>query len=142
LFLKVIELPIHSPYLKDQHYTPAAYLDQIKKQGYNPDNIYYISCFLLQKEERQNLATALLLFKKAVEFAKKLGKTQICYMEITADPAHPLKPQNFIPCEPWALLNKPFNSMNVTVESSWPTLQADGSVKEQQHKLPLYVMDI
>jgi len=134
--------PLSSPYLQEQAYTPSGYLDQIKSQGYNPETIYYISCFLLKQDERQSLQTATLLFNQAVMFAKSLGKTQICYMEITADPTHPLKPTPYFPCEPWALLNKPFTSMNVTVEATWPTLQADGSVLEELHKMPLYVMEI
>lgn len=134
--------PLNSPYLKEQAYTPSAYLDQIKAQGFNPDTLYYISCFLMQQDERQNREVAILLFDKAVEFAKSLGKTQIAYMEIAADSNHPLKPKNFLPCEPWALLNKPFRSMNISVVTAWPTLQTDGSILEQSHSLPLYVMDI
>lgn len=134
--------PLHSPYLQEQAYTPSAYLDEIKAQGFNPETIYYISCFLMQKEERQNREAALLLFDKAVAFAKSLGKTQIAYMEISQTPNHPLKPDSYLPCEPWALLNRPFRPMGVAVCTSWPTLQADGSVCDQTHTLPLYVMDI
>ncbi len=134
--------PLSSPYLKEQNYTPAAYLDQIKEKGYNPENIYYISCFLLQKEERQNKEAARLLFNAAVEFAKKIGKTKICYMEIEANPDSPLKPENYLPCEPWDILDKPFKNMNVVVQSTWPTLQLDKSVCEEEHSLSLYVLDI
>ncbi len=132
--------PLDSPYLAEQAYTPSAYLDQIKSKGFDPDTIYYISCFLLQKEERQNSEAATLLFDKVVTFAKSLGKTKIAYMEITADPKR--KPENYLPCEPWALLDKPFTSMDVSIETSWPTLQVDKTVKDQTHTLPLYILDI
>lgn len=134
--------PLSSPYLQEQAYTPSAYLDQIKSHGLDPRNIYYISCFLLQKDERQNRTTACQLFNKAVEVAKALGKTHICYMEASGDPTHPLKPADYLPCEPWALLNIPFKSMNVVVETSWPTLQADGSIRDELHTMPLYVIEI
>ncbi len=133
--------PLNSPYLKNHCYTPAEYLDEIEANGFDPKNIYYISCFLFQKEARQDKALANLLFSKISEAAKALGKTQICYMELQVDPNHPLRPTPFYPCEPWALVDTPSRPMNVTVEMTWPTLQPDSSIREEKHGLPLYIFE-
>jgi hypothetical protein len=47
-----------------------------------------------------------------------------------------------IPLEPWVDLNRQFRSMGVIAEMSWPTLQSNGEVLEEMHKMKFYVTDI
>lgn len=134
--------PLNSPFLEKELYTPYGCLDQIRAKGFDPDKILYISCFLMLKEERLNLDAITLLFDNAIGIAKKMGKTQICYMEIVQDPEHPLKPLSYISPEPWRDLMMDFRNMDVRIEMAWPTLQPDGTVREEAHAMVLYVMDI
>ncbi len=132
--------PLDSPYLKEEVYTPSDCLDEMRSKGYNPEDIYYISCFLLKKEFRQDRILALNLFAKACEVAKQHGKKAIAFMEIADEPAHPLKPDPYVPCEPWKLLGVPFTPMDVAVKATWPTLQPDGSVKDEEHTMLMYIV--
>lgn len=134
--------PLSSPFLENELYTPYGSLDQVRKNGYDPDKILYISCFLMTKEERLNHDAIALLFDSAVGTAKKMGKTQICYMEIIQDAIHPLKPVSYVPLEPWSDLAMDYRDMGVQIEMSWPTLQPDGAVKEEAHAMALYIIDI
>lgn len=89
--------PLNSPFLEQELYTPFTCLEEIRQKGFNPDCILYISCFLMLQEERMNHEAMTILFHSAIELAKKMGKTQICYMEIIHNPDHPLKPYPYIP---------------------------------------------
>lgn len=134
--------PLDSKFLQNSDYTPYHHVDQIRKKGFDPSKILYVTCFMMAKGERKNKEAINLLFNKAVELAKKMGKTQICYMEVVEDAKHPLKPSPYVPLEPWGELEKRSKSMNVEMEMSWPTLQPNGEVKEQSHKMAFYVIDI
>ena len=134
--------PLDSSFLEQDLYTPYEQIDKFRKRGFDPSKILYISCFLMAQEERSNLEAISLLFNRAIEQAKKMGKTQICYMEIIEDEKHPLRPVPYIPLEPWRDLEKKFRSMDIVSEMCWPTLRADGEVKEEVHQMAFYIMDI
>ncbi len=134
--------PLDSSFFKQEPYTPHEQLDKFARNGFDPSKMLYVSCFLMAREERSNLEAINLLFNKTIEQAKKMGKTQICYMEIVENENHPLRPAPYIPLEPWGDLEKKFRSMNVTIEMSWPTLKAGGEVLNEVHQMAFYVMDI
>jgi hypothetical protein len=134
---------LDSPFFANARYTPSAeILEEFKKNGFDPSKILYISCFLMAKPERGNLEAINLLFDRAIEQAECMGKTQICYMGMIEDEKHPLRPNPYIPLEPWNDLGRDFRSMGVVAEMSWPTLQANGKVLEEMHKMKFYVTDI
>jgi len=134
--------PLNSPFLAQELYTPSERLDQIKQNGFDPEQMLYISCFLMLPEERMNQEAINLLFDQAMAMAKTMGKKQICYMEIVYEPDHALKPASYKPLEPWCDLGINFKPMGVQVEMSWPTLQPDSCVKQEAHVLALYYMDL
>jgi hypothetical protein len=134
--------PLNSSFLEQELYTPFARLEEIRQKGFDPDRILYISCFLMLQEDRMNHKAMTLLFDSAIELAKKMGKTQICYMEITHNPDHPLKPYPYIPLEPWRDLGVNFQSMDVQMQISWPTLQSDKTVRQEDHIMALYYVDL
>ena len=134
--------PLNSPYFKDQEYSPEKALMQIKNNGFNLDKILYVSTFMLAKNERNNLSVIKPMFDKTLDLAKNLGYSQICYMEILETNNHPLKPNPYIPVEPWKALGKDIKSMNVETNMTWPTLQADGKVNNEDHKLAFYIIDL
>lgn len=134
--------PLASPYFKDQDYSPEKSIDQIKKKGFNPDKILYVSTFMLSKDERANSKLSKQMFDKAIAFAKKMGDSQICYMEILEEKNHPLRPSTYVSPEPWKELGRNIKNMDVAFNMSWPTLQADGKVKNEDHKMAFYVIDL
>ncbi len=134
--------PLDSRYFKNQAYSPEKFLEHIKKNGYSLNKILYISTFMLSKDERSNSDLINQMFDKTTDMAKKLGDSQICYMEILEAKNHPLRPNSYVPPEPWGKLGKNIKNMNVESTMSWPTLQADGKVKNESHKMAFYVIDL
>lgn len=138
----LMALPLTSVLLADVDYNPASELEQIRKKGFDPDKILYGAVFFVSDEERQNKELIRQLYEEAVIFAKKMGKTQICYFTTVREENHPLKPNPFVPPEPWEDLSSPFRNMDIEVNFTWPTLQADGSVKECANPQALFIQDI
>jgi hypothetical protein len=134
--------PLDSSFLKQDLYTPYGELDKFRANGFDLSKILYISCFLMGREERSNFEAINLLFDKTIEQAKKMGKTQICYMEIIEDDKHPLRPVPYIPLEPWRDLEKNFRTTNIIIEMRWPTLKVSGEVMKETHKMAFYILDI
>lgn len=135
-------IPLNSSFLKDTPFTPFPVLQDIKNKGFNIDQTFYISGFIVNAEERLNKKMILNMFNNAVDLAKSLGKTQICFMELIGDENHPLKPDPYVPVEPWHELGVEFRKMDVSIDLAWPTLQPDNSVKEQVHTLTFFIGDI
>lgn len=134
--------PLTSPYFKDQDYSPEKSISQIKKKGFSPEKMLYVSTFMISKNERTNSKLTKKMFNTAVELAKKKGDSQICYMEIIEDKDHPLRPNDYISPEPWNQLGRTIKNMGVESSMSWPTLQSDGKVKNESHKMAFYVIDL
>lgn len=134
--------PLNSHYFKGEDYSPEKSLAKIKKNGFNPAKILYVSTFMFSKDERTNSAAINQMFDKTVEIAKKMGDTQICYMEIVEAKNHPLRPDSYISIEPWKELGRKIKNMKVDSTMSWPTLQSDGKVKNEEHKMEFYIIDL
>lgn len=98
--------------------------------------------FLIAPEYRNNEMFIMSMYNALVKEAQKRGKTQICYIDIVRDENHPLKPASFVSPEPWGETITGFESMGISVELSWPTEQADGSVKEEANILQFYIKNI
>ncbi|MBS0629258.1 MAG: hypothetical protein JSS30_03430 [Verrucomicrobia bacterium] len=129
---------LDSPLLATNTYAPIDALDEIETKGYDLKKILYISCFLM--EDRQNKDVANLLFYQAVEIAKEMGKTHLCYMAHRQEPT--LKPEPHVPVEPWHLLESEFENLGVEVQISWPTLLPNGGTEEKSHTLELFILRI
>ncbi|MBX9586014.1 MAG: hypothetical protein K2X50_02040 [Gammaproteobacteria bacterium] len=133
--------PLDSVYFKDHKYSPDEALAKIKKNGFNTEKILYVTTFMMSKDERKNSSVAKKMFDKTLELAKSMGYSQICYDEIVETKNHPLKPNPYIPLEPWKELGRKIKNMNVEITMSWPTLQDDGKVKNEEHKLAFYIIE-
>lgn len=134
--------PLDSSYFNGEDYTPEKFITKIKKNGFDPKKILYVSTFMLSKDERTNSTVINQMFDRTAEIAKKMGDTQICYMEIVETKNHPLRPNPYVSIEPWKELGRKIKNMNVDSTMSWPTLQSDGKVKNEEHKMALYVIDL
>jgi len=134
--------PLDSSFLLDVKYSPLASLGEIEEKGYDPGKILYIHGFLVAPEKRNDFGLIQGLYKKAVALAQKMGKTQICYFTTIREEDHPLKPNSYVPLEPFNDVPTPFRDMGITFNLTWPTLQSDGSVKVSENLQALYVQDI
>jgi len=117
-------------------------LEKVEQQGYNPAHIFYMSFFLTAPEYHNDQRLVELIYNQYVQFIHSIGKSQICYFDDLGKAKHPLKPEKPTPIEPWGCVISGFKSMNVKKEFSWPTLQQDGSVKEETHHLEFFIKDI
>lgn len=114
--------------------TPVEVLDQMRNGGFNLEKMLFVKAFLMNSEERAPLRGSALLFERAVEIAKGMGKTQICFLVMVENETHPLKP--------WNDIGRNYKSMNVSLEMSWPTLQPNGEVKDETHIMTFNYIDI
>jgi len=123
------------------HLEPSV-LQRVRQMGFDPSQIFYMSYFLTAPEYRNDKHLVELIYDKYVQFIRSIGKSQICYFDDLGRADHPLKPENPAPIEPWGVVLHGFRSMHVKKEFSWPTVQQDGSVKDEIHHLEFFVKDV
>lgn len=117
-------------------------IDEMKKQGYDPSQMVYMSYFLTAPEYLNEPELVEKVYNHYTTFAKEMGKSQLCFFEYFGSDDHPLKPNYVVPIEPWGYVINNSRNMNIKVEQSWPTLQVDGSVVEEAHQVEFFVKDI
>lgn len=126
-----------------QTYFPESLIRQLNQQGYDPSQILYISIFLTAPKWRNNREVVEAIYNTYAAYAKALGKTKICYYEdVGIREEHPLKPEPFIPIEPWGYALHGFKSMGIKLNFPWMTLQVDGSAKEETHCVEFFIKDL
>lgn len=133
---------LDSEFLKTERYSPYTAINLMIHRGYDPKKILYITSLLTTKEEHCNREMLSELYNQAVKIAKEMGKTHICYMDIIQNGPHPLKPTNYVPIEPWSELDVRFKTTGVRIPMSWPTLQPNGNVREEVHKMEIFITNI
>jgi len=111
---------------------------RIQKAGFDPSQILYVGYFLTAPEYHNDPDVVQALYATCADYAKQLGKTQICYMDDVGLPgAPPLNDQ----IEPWGAVIHGFKSTGVQISLSWPTKDSD-VVKEREHILEFYAKDL
>lgn len=111
-------------------------------QNFNLSQTFYISYFLTAPEYRNNPTLVLMIYNHLVQFAHTLSKKQLCYFQDIGRKEHPLKPQKPVPIEPWGYVIGGFKNIGMNMNISWPTVQPDFSVKEEQHEVEFLIKDI
>src|SRR5579862_2921495 len=56
-------------------------LDKMKEQGFDPSKVLYMSYFLTAPEYRNDENLVSLIYNNYIDFAHKIGRTQLCYFE-------------------------------------------------------------
>lgn len=135
-------IPMDSPHMDAANYNPFSEMSSYTDLGFNPEKIMYAAVFFIADEERGNRRLILEMYQQAAKLAIERGKKQFCYFTTVREDNHPLKPLNYVPPEPWEELPIPVHSMGIHVNFTWPTFQADGSVKDQLNTQALYFLDI
>ena len=135
-------ISLDSPYLYESYF-PESLKDRFLEKGYNPHHIFYVNVFIISPEHLDDEALVSSMYNALAEFAKGVGKKEISYMEIIQNGNHPLKPESYLPPEPWGRGHLPdFESTGITIDIAWPTFQEDSSVKKETHSLVFYHADI
>jgi hypothetical protein len=110
-----------------------------EEQGIRPETLYYMSFFLTDPDYRNEQAIIEAIYDAQVKHAKFLNKTHICFWTALDIPNHPLKPNVFIPVEPWGYAIESYQPMHIELNLSWSTLQVDGSVQEEVHPVQFFM---
>lgn len=134
-------IALSSYYLTNFYFAPAL-LDNFRAQGHDPSRIWYMGYFLVAPEHQDDEKLIFSIYDLFTEFAKKNGKSQICYLDIESDDSHPLRHKNYRDPEPWGRIIKGFKDSKARFEGTWPTKQADGTVKDELHKELFFLKDL
>jgi hypothetical protein len=116
--------------------------EKTKKLGFDPSKLFYMNYFLTASEYRNNKELVDLIYNHYVDFARKIGKTQLCYLEYSGESEHPLKPEHLTPIEPWGHVIHGFKRMHMQADITWPTVQLDGSARDESHTVEFFIKDI
>jgi hypothetical protein len=134
-------IPLSSVYLTS-YYFSAELLDKFKEKSLNPEEIWYVGYFLTTLEHRNNQTVILAIYDRLVDFAKQLGKKKICYIETVREENHPQKPKNFQSLEPWEKIITGFGKTDITTGFTYPTLQIDGTVKNEENLFIFFIKNL
>lgn len=134
-------IAMDSPFLNGSYF-PEDTAAKMKEKGVDPKDVMYIGMFLLDPKYSHDEALAFSMYDKLADLSKGLGKSKICYIDMSLPEDHPLRPAVFTSPEPWGEIINGFTTMDLTVDLSWPTFQTDGSVKNQTHTLLFYIKDL
>lgn len=81
------------------------------------------------------------IFSTQEEYYKSLGYTSVCFLTVIREENHPLKPANYLdPAVYWTANG--YTKTNIISTFDWPTIQADGSVIEQQNEMVYWLKEI
>lgn len=131
-------IPFDSMYSKEGQ----AVMDKAIAQGFDLSKMLYMCYFLTAPECRNDAKLVEMIYNNYLDFAAKLGRTQICYFEDAGREDHPLRPETPTAIEPWGVVIDGFTRMDLQIEHSWPTLQPDGTVRDEAHKADYFYKDI
>jgi hypothetical protein len=116
-------------------------IEKARENGFDPSKMFYMCYFLAEPSCFNDTHLIGMIYRHFVAYAKELGKTQFCYLEACGSDDHPLKPDVLHPIEPWGNVIYGCESMNIKMDHTWPTLQVDGSVRDEAHTIEFFVKD-
>jgi hypothetical protein len=130
--------PLHSSYFNQPY---PRLLEEMEAKGFDPSKMVYVGYFLAEPSYHNDEQVVQPVYEAIVNFAKSLGKTQICYTDDIGFPGHPAAATSQ-PIEPWGAVIQGVKATGVRIPISWPTLDATGNVKEIEHTLEFFVKDL
>lgn len=121
----------------DEHFKGS--IDIFKNGGLKPERYYYIPEIIVVAEHRRK-GVGEKLFQVLEEHARVLGYTALCLVEESHE-SHPFKPADYEPLDQ-LLLSKGYIKTPLVIMFDWQTIQPDGSVKNQDHRLEYWTKDL
>ncbi len=114
-------------------------LEEVRAHGFDPSKFLYVDYFLTEPSLHNDEQTVQALYQTLLHFAKKLGKTQLCYM---ADVGHPTNSGGKYSVEPWGEVIYGFQSMEIRTIAILPTIDPTGGVKEREHTIEFFFKNL
>lgn len=108
--------------------------------GENPSRYFYIGELIVDGQYRDKGVAAALLIA-AESFAKSSGFDLITFSMVVREKDHPLKPLGYIGLEA-ACERNGYKRNHIVIEHHWPTIFADGSVKDVNNKMEFWVKEL
>lgn len=122
-------------YFLNYHYFPCDVAALFKEKGFKTSQILYIGCFLASPSVRRDREAILAMYGHVLDFAKRLGKKKIIYMDL-------LDEDKNNKLEPWVDFVGGFESTEITIDDPWLTRMEDGSVEMQGHQVAFFLKKI
>ena len=113
-------------------------VDLFKQHGLKPEAYFYISDLIIQDQHRSDELHAKLMSLLEKE-AQKMGYSAFCVAEHDHD-NDASTPHDFASFDQ-LLLDNNYKKSSMFSQFHWQTLQADGSVKDQDHRLVYWLRD-
>lgn len=116
-----------------------AMAEAMKQAGLDPTRFYYIGEVIVTPSFRGNkIAEA--LFAALEQYGQSRGYAAGCFMTVVRADDDPQMPDNYRSLD--RLWNRVgYKKSKITVNYEWPTIQANGSIKEKNNQLILWLKD-
>ncbi len=111
----------------------------LKKNGYDSRKFYYIPEAIIVSEHRDTLLLEE-LHTLIAKHAKTLHYSALCFAEESHE-QHPLKPADYKGLEELYRVAG-YTPTQMIITFSWLTIQADGSVKDEEHELCYWIKEL
>lgn len=119
-------------YFLNSHYFPCNVADLFAERKMIPKEICYIGCFLAAPHVRQDRKAIFSVYDTIAEFARKIGKKYLSYMDLLVEGGH-------TKLEPWVDMIGGFENTGIVFDDPWPTRGPDGQIKVETHKMVFYL---
>lgn len=112
----------------------------LRRAGYEPKEFFYYAEILVDPRYRGR-GIAQTIYAMREQTARELGFTKLCLAVVQRPADHPLKPADYVsPERIW--VRDGFRQTEAVFAYGWPTIQADGSVREQDNQMRFWVRDL
>lgn len=133
---KIIAIITGIPLVSDSEIVSDA-RTAFSENGINSEDYYYLGEFItLPEYQGKGIANKLLLAQQ--ELLKKWRFKYACLATVIRPTNHPLRPVNYKPTDDiWQKWG--FRKNSIVLKHSWPTIQPDGTVKQEINELQFWV---
>lgn len=122
--------------------TPLFFLDRwrsfLQKQGINTKKCFFSGEIVIDPAfQKKGLRSQLM--NQYFQEVEAMGFTSIMAITSLRPLDHPLRPQDYVDID---MPRYGFENTNIVLSNTWPTLQADGTVKEQENHLIVWMKNL
>ncbi len=136
---KIIALSTAMPLVSNADILKEA-VNEFRKFGFNPEEFYYLGEIIVDKNNR-NQGLGKLMLEKNEEVALKLGFKKMCLSVVVREQGDPRRPNNYKSSDSvWAING--YVKQNIFINYHWPTMLADGAVKDIDNKMVFWTKEI
>ena len=109
----------------------------MRRAGFAPESFFYYAEIVVLPEYRGR-GIAPMIYAERLEAARRFGFTNLCLASVVRADDHPLRPRDYKPAERvW--IKDGFEPTNVGFTYDWPTIQPDGSVRDEANPMQFWV---